>query len=667
MKRLTVISMLVMSAAALCVNASDYLYFHKNGEVVHRLPAQNAERIVMNADKSLDALDAEGKTVYTFTASDIDSITFLSPMPKADLLNVVFKADGTAEDVSPMKFNVERGGSATTEWSDLFNRHVAILTGNNWGNSNVAENFYRIDYTDNKKFQDALADGHTLEVMFMPEYTGSIPNVEAKVFASHEGGGTGIMVKAGWSGHNALNSLTFLPNVSTSNTSSWQWADSDVVPESNAYYHIVGVWDKDRKKARIYVNGRLKNEIDINGDNYIAPKTGATKFCIGGDACPVSDSKYTGVQNGVNGTVVLARIYDDALTEEQAVRLYLAVDRFVDTTRPLVENVTLLENVQVKGNAIYPVYGEGFEADDVIEFESGSTLWEIPVTVKNAGRVDVVLPDDVRSGTFNVTLRRGDRRQKLGSVAFLKVRKFGNKSQIIAHRGYWSKAGAAKNSREALRNAIELKAYGAETDVWLTKDNILVINHDPSIDGVTIQDSGYDEVKNKTLSNGETLPTFADYLDILGKSDRCKLIVEIKTHSSESRTIEAAKAAVEAVKAAGLEDMAEYIAFDYATCKALASEYPAYMVQYLCDNPSQVRTPAQLCKDGNISIDYMSTILQNNPTFIDDAHKLGLIVNVWTISSNEEIGEWINKGVDMITTDTPDIGMKYLEYYEINR
>lgn len=91
------------------------------------------------------------------------------------------------------------------------------------------------------------------------------------------------------------------------------------------------------------------------------------------------------------------------------------------------------------------------------------------------------------------------------------------------------------------------------------------------------------------------------------------------------------------------------------------------MVQYLCDNPSQVRTPAQLCKDGNISIDYMSTILQNNPTFIDDAHKLGLIVNVWTISSNEEIGEWINKGVDMITTDTPDIGMKYLEYYEINR
>lgn len=29
MKRLTVISMLVMSAAALCVNASDYLFEHR--------------------------------------------------------------------------------------------------------------------------------------------------------------------------------------------------------------------------------------------------------------------------------------------------------------------------------------------------------------------------------------------------------------------------------------------------------------------------------------------------------------------------------------------------------------------------------------------------------------------------------------------------------------
>ena len=126
-------------------------------------------------------------------------------------------------------------------------------------------------------------------------------------------------------------------------------------------------------------------------------------------------------------------------------------------------------------------------------------------------------------------------------------------------------------------------------------------------------------------------------------------------------------AAVEAVKAAGLEDKVEYIAFDYATCKALAAAYPEIMVQFLCDNASQVRTPAQLNNDGGISIDYNGNMLTSNPTFIYDAHKLGLVVNVWTIRSNEEFGEWINKGVDFITTDIPEVGMKYLEYYNLNK
>ena len=133
--------------------------------------------------------------------------------PQADLLDVVFNADGTAVDVSPMKFDVERGGEATTEWNEAFNRYVTRLNGNKWGDSNVAEQFYRVDYSENQAFKDALADGHTLEVLFMPEYTGAIQNAEAKIFASHEAGGTGIMVKTTGSGPNALNSLTFLPNV----------------------------------------------------------------------------------------------------------------------------------------------------------------------------------------------------------------------------------------------------------------------------------------------------------------------------------------------------------------------------------------------------------------------------------------------------------------------
>ena len=45
------------------------------------------------------------------------------------------------------------------------------------------------------------------------------------------------------------------------------------------------------------------------------------------------------------------------------------------------------------------------------------------------------------------------------------------KSQVIAHRGYWKTAGSAQNSITALQKADSIHCYGSEFDVWLTKDN----------------------------------------------------------------------------------------------------------------------------------------------------------------------------------------------------
>lgn len=149
MKKLNTITLLAMGAAALSIYASDFLYFYRNGEVVQIIPAENTERVVKGANNMLDAVDAAGNTLYSFSAEEVDSITFAVTLPKADLLDVVFNADGTAEDVSPMKFKVEQGGDVTTEWSDAHNRYVAKLSGNKWGNSDVAEQFYRIDYSGN--------------------------------------------------------------------------------------------------------------------------------------------------------------------------------------------------------------------------------------------------------------------------------------------------------------------------------------------------------------------------------------------------------------------------------------------------------------------------------------------------------------------------------------
>ena len=105
MKKIKTISLLAMGAVALSIYASDFLYFCRNGEVTQIVPAENVDRFVKGTGDMLVAVDADGNEIYSFSPEELDSIAFAEPLTKADLLDVVFNADGTAEDVSPMLRN----------------------------------------------------------------------------------------------------------------------------------------------------------------------------------------------------------------------------------------------------------------------------------------------------------------------------------------------------------------------------------------------------------------------------------------------------------------------------------------------------------------------------------------------------------------------------------
>ena len=51
-------------------------------------------------------------------------------------------------------------------------------------------------------------------------------------------------------------------------------------------------------------------------------------------------------------------------------------------------------------------------------------------------------------------------------------------TKAIAHRGVWKNSHLPQNSIASLTAAHDLKLFGSEFDVHLTKDNILVVNHD---------------------------------------------------------------------------------------------------------------------------------------------------------------------------------------------
>ena len=108
-------------------------------------------------------------------------------------------------------------------------------------------------------------------------------------------------------------------------------------------------------------------------------------------------------------------------------------------------------------------------------------------------------------------------------------------TQIIAHRGYFqAQPPTTENSIQSLENAQKLKVYGSEFDVRMTKDGVLVINHDEHHGKMEISETDFKELAKLKLSNGEKYPTLKDYLKSGKKDKALKLIVEIKPTKTEA-------------------------------------------------------------------------------------------------------------------------------------
>lgn len=226
------------------------------------------------------------------------------------------------------------------------------------------------------------------------------------------------------------------------------------------------------------------------------------------------------------------------------------------------------------------------------------------------------------------------------------------KTAVIAHRGYWKSKGSAQNSLASLANAQQLGIYGSETDVHITADGDIVVNHDDSIQGHDITTSTKDELVNLKLSNGENLPTLQSYLRQTLKDKNTRLIIEIKNKKDtavENRTVTAVVALVKKMKA---EKNVEYISFSLNACKALVKATSGIPIAYLAGKAGAL-TPAELKKEGITGLDYHFSLLLKNPQWITDAKALGLTVNSWTVNDPKIIRQLTDLGVDFITTDEP--------------
>ena len=640
---------------SLSMSATDYLFVYKDGVIRHREVATLVDSIAMEQGKTQITLyDAQHNVLYSAPRSQVDSISTMTDVPQADLLDIVFNEDGTARDISPMQMPVQSiGKSHYVAYSETYRRNIATFS-NPW--SSTASGYYKVVFENNTKFRNALANGHTLECLVMANYSGTIPNAEAKPFSAMEGGGTGFLVSTISGGRQ--NELTFLPNVTENGASTWRWATSGIVPRPGTYYHLVGIWDKVLKKAYVYVNGVLRNTVDAPGDLRFAG-AGNNWFALGGDP-----SGGTNCSNGWSGSIVMARVYDNVLSPKEVGTLWKQVSVLQETAVPdMITEVSFMSGLPITHGSRYTIQGKGFSEGDQLQLLSvgSSTQYVVAITPTSEGCYFIV-PESMNSGTYRLTLVRGQQTQVIGSTTFSIGNEIAHGMKVIAHRGYWNVQGTPQNSLRSLQNAFSEQCYGSETDVWITQDGHVMVNHDPTFSGVRIENSTYAQCRNLTLGNGEKMPQLTDFLQLLQQEDSTKLIIEIKTHSDESRGKACCDSTVAMVRRMGLQDKVEYIAFSLNLCRQIVLRDPQAHVAYLNGDLS----PQTLFGYGIMGLDYTAAAYRNNPTWVKDAAQLGMTTNVWTINDAATMIEMSNMGIDYVTTDNPVTAKEVYAYYEAN-
>lgn len=224
---------------------------------------------------------------------------------------------------------------------------------------------------------------------------------------------------------------------------------------------------------------------------------------------------------------------------------------------------------------------------------------------------------------------------------------------IVAHRGFWNceDGGFSHNSIASLKAAQNNGFWGSEFDVHMTADEVLIIFHDHTIDGKTIDSTRFSEFDYYRLPNGEKIPTLDEYIAQFKAGPECVMVFEVKEHSNadlENRCIELA---IDKLKAAEMlsPEKVIFISFSMNACKTIAARLPGFTVQYLESDLN----PKSVWNHGINGMDQHYSVFTSKPHYVKECKDLGMSVNVWTVNDEERINRMIELGVDQITTNEP--------------
>jgi glycerophosphoryl diester phosphodiesterase len=273
---------------------------------------------------------------------------------------------------------------------------------------------------------------------------------------------------------------------------------------------------------------------------------------------------------------------------------------------------------------------------------------------------------------------------------------------VFAHRG--GSALAPENTLAAFDRGLALGADGLELDVHLSRDGVVVVHHDRTLERTTNlsgpianrtadelarADAGYfflwgppSRLRSATAWHAEAqgakaaggpIPTGADpaaefpfrgrgitiptLAAVLARYRDVPVIVELKVNHPDL-----ARAVVSVVREADAIDRVCLGSFGFIVLREARRLEPALATSAAREEVRLVlyrswcRWPVTRVRYGGYQVpEWSGRTHVVSPRFVQDAHAAGLGVQVWTVDTEPDAGRLLEWGVDALITDRPDI------------
>ena len=217
----------------------------------------------------------------------------------------------------------------------------------------------------------------------------------------------------------------------------------------------------------------------------------------------------------------------------------------------------------------------------------------------------------------------------------------------IGHRG--ARGHEPENTLRSVRRALELGAHGIEIDVWFVDGELIVI-HDAKLDRTT---NGRGYVSRKTFAQlraldaglGERIPTLREVFETVDR--RAFINIELKGR----RTAGPVRALIaEFVERHGRR-YEDFVVSSFLRTELRAITDPRIPIALLLTRPTKLYAlSAQSVRASSVN-PALRFVTQR---FVEDAHRRGLKVFVYTVNEPADLVRMREWGVDGVFTDFPE-------------